>query len=86
MKFEGKMVGPWVEECRQAWLALVPSVPSKKLCLDLCGVTFVDASGTQLLREIYRATSADMFTNSPLTKYFAEQAMRQTARNKRKGA
>ena len=77
MKLEGRMVGPWVEECRKAWLALAPALQSKKLSLDLRGVMFVDAAGTQLLREIYRATGADMFTSSPLTKHFAEQAMRQ---------
>jgi hypothetical protein len=51
MKLEGKMVGPWVEEYRRAWLALLPSLQSQRFCLDLRGLTFVEASGTQLLRE-----------------------------------
>ena len=74
MKLEGKMAGPWVEECRQAWLALAPSLRAKKLTLDLRGITFVDDSGAQLLRDMYRETHAEMFTDSPLTSYFAEQA------------
>ena len=75
MKLEGRMVGPWVAECRQAWLSLPSPLPVRKLTLDLCGVTFVDESGLELLREIYRVTRADILTNSPLTRHFAEQAM-----------
>lgn len=74
MKLEGRMIGPWVAECRRAWAALESSLSTRALTLDLCGVTFVDESGLELLREIYRATGASMLTNSPLTKHFAEQA------------
>lgn len=83
MKLEGKMVGPWVMECKRAWLALEPSLSPKKLALDLRGVTFVDESGLALLREIYRATQATIVTNSPLTKHFAEQAMGSTTDGKK---
>ena len=78
MKFEGKMVGSRVTECRQTWAALLSSLSARKLALDLCGVTFVDESGLELLQEIYRATRADMISNSPLTKHFADQATRST--------
>ena len=84
MKLEGKMVGPWVTECHQAWTALRSSLSTRKLALDLCGVTFVDESGLELLREIYRATRAHIVTNSPLTRHFAEQAMESTI-NRKKG-
>ena len=82
MKLEGKMVGPWVTECRQAWTKLLSSLSTKKLALDLCGVTFVDEPGLELLREIYRATRADMITSSPLTKYFADRATSLTTNRK----
>ena len=72
MKLEGKMVGPWVTECRRAWLALEPPLTTKRLSIDLCGVTFVDESVLELLREIYNATRADFVSNSPLTRHFAE--------------
>jgi len=74
MKFEGKLIGPWVAECRQAWLDLSPSLMTKKLALDLCGMTFADDSGIALLRDIHRATGAEMLTGSPLTRHFADQA------------
>ena len=84
MKLEGKMVGAWVTECQRAWTALRSSLSTRKLALDLCGVTFVDESGLELLREIYRATRAHMVTNSHLTTHFAEQAMESTI-NRKKG-
>lgn len=84
MKLEGKMVGAWVTECREAWTALRPSISTRKLALDLCGVTFIDESGLALLREIHRTTRADMLTNSPLTRHFAEMAKAPTG-NRRKG-
>jgi ABC-type transporter Mla MlaB component len=78
MKLEGRIVGPWVAECKRAWSTLESSLSTKTLALDLCGVTFVDESGLELLREIYRATHAEIVSNSPLTKHFAEQAMQST--------
>ncbi len=85
MKLEGKIVGPWARECRRAWLALASSLSTKKLALDLCGVTFMDEAGLELLREIYRATRAEVVASSPLTKHFAEEVTR-SAKDGKKGA
>ena len=82
MKLEGRMVGPWVTECERAWLALEPSLSTKRLSVDLCGVIFVDEPGLELLRTIYNATRADIVTNSPLTKHFAELVMGPTTNGK----
>lgn len=82
MKLEGRMVGPWVEECRRAWLCLQSSLCARELALDLCGVMFVDESGVDLLREMYRSAHADFLTNSPLTRHFAEMAMAPPANRK----
>lgn len=76
MKLEGKMIGAWVTECRQAWIALLAALSTRRLVLDLCGVISVDESGLELLREIYGATRADMITNSPLTKHFADEVVK----------
>ena len=67
------MVGPYVAECRQAWLGLNPTLRGKQLSLDLRDVTFIDEAGLELLREIYRATRAYLLSDSPLTPHFAEQ-------------
>ena len=85
IQLEGKIVGPWVEELNRAWHSLAPSLGSKKLQLDLRGVTFVDAKGRQLLHEIYQKTNASFLADSPLTQYFAEDAMRQSPKNGEEG-
>lgn len=85
IKLEGKIVGPWVEELSRAWHALAPSLGCKQLKLDLRSVAFVDGKGRQLLHEICQQTKASFLTDSPLTKYFADEAMRQAPKAGRGG-
>lgn len=74
---EGKLVGPWAMELGKTWHGLCAPLGQRRLRLDLRGVTFVDASGTRILKEIVEATGAEIFTNSPLTREFANR-VRQT--------
>jgi hypothetical protein len=78
IQLEGRIVGPWVEEFSRTWHLLAPSLGSKVLHLDLRDVAFVDAKGRQLLREIYQKTNASFLADSPLTRYFADEAMQET--------
>lgn len=50
LKIEGKLVGPWVDECRAACAQNNRS--GRRLSLDLSEITFVDADGVRLLREL----------------------------------
>ena len=75
------MVGPYVRECRQAWLAMNPAIQGKGFRLDLRDVTYIDEAGLALLREIYSATRASLLSDSPLTSYFAEQVMAKVTQN-----
>ncbi len=50
IKLEGKLLGPWVEEVRQACLGC--TVSFRRTSLDLSTVTFVDAAGERLLRDL----------------------------------
>jgi hypothetical protein len=86
IQLEGKIAGPWVVELRRTWDSLVPSLGSKPLKIDLCGVAFVDAEGRRLLREICHQTNARFLTDSPLTQYFAADAMRQSPEDGEEGA
>lgn len=85
MKPEGRISGVWVAELRRTWQDLAPSLGSRKLRVDLCEVTFVDEEGRKLLAEIYEKTKAEILADSPLTKYFAEEAMRKISSNGKEG-
>ena len=51
---EGKLSGPRVQALEQCWRELRAASPERKIHLDLCGVSFIDAGGRMLLQEIYR--------------------------------
>ncbi len=50
---EGKLAGPWVLALEQSWNDLRASAPGQNLSVNLCGVSFIDASGKALLKRIY---------------------------------
>jgi ABC-type transporter Mla MlaB component len=50
LKLEGKLLGLWVEELRS--ICLQPLQGLEQIDLDLAAVTFVDAAGAKLLREL----------------------------------
>lgn len=85
MILEGKLTGPWVAEANRSWQSLKDSLASTKLNLDLRGLSFADVEGRQLLREIYDKTHAAFLTDSPLTTYYAEQAMQKAAVHRQGG-
>jgi hypothetical protein len=85
IKLEGKIAGLWVEEFNRTWKSLKAPLGSRELQLDLRGVAFVDAKGRGLLRKIYQKTNARFLTDSPLTQYFADDAMQQSPRDGEEG-
>jgi ABC-type transporter Mla MlaB component len=81
LKLEGRIVGPWVSEFDRTWHSLVPSLDGKKLSVDLRGVTYIDSEGREVLAEIYRQTHAQFKADTPLTKYFVEEAKSSCSNN-----
>src|ERR1700722_4081072 len=51
---EGKLAGPWVSALEQSWKDLRESSSGEVLSINLCGVSFIDASGRALLAEIHQ--------------------------------
>ena len=74
LKLEGRLAGLYVKELSAAWLNLAPTLKNKKLAVDLRDMTFADVEGAALLRQMYQANGAEFLANTPLTRYFAEQA------------
>jgi anti-anti-sigma regulatory factor len=81
LKIEGRAAEPLVAELDRAWQDLAPSLGSRTLSVDLRGVTFMDMTGRQLLAEIHAKTGAEFLADTPMTKYFAEEAMRNIPAN-----
>ncbi len=54
LSVEGRLAGPWVAALEQCWRELQAGAPGQKFHLNLCGVSFIDASGRMLLKEIHR--------------------------------
>src|SRR5260370_4867826 len=54
LSVEGKLSGPWVAALEQCWRELHAASPQEKFHVNLCGVSFIDAPGKVLLKEIHR--------------------------------
>jgi outer membrane protein TolC/anti-anti-sigma regulatory factor len=50
---EGKISGPWVTALEQSWQELRSSAKGEQLSVNLCGVSFIDAAGKALLKQIH---------------------------------
>jgi anti-anti-sigma regulatory factor len=83
LKIEGRVSDPLTSEVNRSWQELTPSLGSRKLSVDLRGVTFMDAAGRHLLAEIHAKTGAEFLADTPMTKYFAEEAMQGIRTNSR---
>ena len=51
---EGRLAGQAVSTFEQCWRELRAASPEEKFSVNLCGVSFIDAAGRALLREVHR--------------------------------
>jgi anti-anti-sigma regulatory factor len=82
IKLEGRIAGPWAAELGNTWNDLAPGLKKRSVSLDISGVTYMDAEGSQLLKDMCQSAEISFLTNSPLTEYFAEEAMRSATNSK----
>jgi len=54
LSVEGKLAGPSVGTLEQCWRELRAASTNEKFSVNLCGVSFIDAAGKVLLKEIHR--------------------------------
>jgi len=50
---EGKLAGQWTSALEECWRSLRAASPGEKFSVNLCGVSFIDATGKVLLRTIH---------------------------------
>ena len=73
LTLEGRVAGPWAAELGRVWVEEAPRLTSRKLAIDISDVTFADADGTLVLRDIYSQARPSIVASTPWTKYLAEQ-------------
>jgi outer membrane protein len=54
LSVEGRLAGQWVTALEQCWRELRTSSPQGKFSVNLCGVSYIDAAGKVLLKEIHQ--------------------------------
>jgi len=74
VKLEGKLAGLWVPELERVWRSLLTALNSTEISLDLRDLNFVDKEGRGLLRQIHAQSGATFIADTPLTRYYADEA------------
>ncbi len=54
VQLEGRLAGPWLRELEECWQSTVAGHRKPVLCVDLTGVTFIDAAGKACLAAMHR--------------------------------
>ncbi len=73
LRLEGRIAGPWVAELGRVLVETAPRLATRKLLVDLRDVTYADAEGKRVLRDIYSQTGAGLIASTPWTQYLVEE-------------
>jgi anti-anti-sigma regulatory factor len=73
LTLEGRVAGPWATELGRVWIDTAPRLAQKDLSIDISNVTFADADGMKVLRDIYSQARAEIVANTPWTRHLAVQ-------------
>lgn len=71
-KMEGKLAHEWVMEAEKAWTAFSNIPNQERVVVDLCGVSFVDDSGRELLARMH-SCGAKLIGTGPMTSALIEE-------------
>ncbi|MCG3137120.1 MAG: hypothetical protein HJJLKODD_00963 [Phycisphaerae bacterium] len=50
---EGRLEGPWVRELELCWRSMLDGESRPTICVDLTGVTYIDAAGKARLAQLH---------------------------------
>ncbi len=86
LSVEGRLAGLSLGTLEQCWRELRTASPSEKFSVDLCGVSFIDAAGKVLLKEIHRQGGrliAEGCLNQAIVREIADQTSGEAHEGKR---
>ena len=66
-RLEGRLEGPWVTLLGKCWRRAMARAGGRRLCVDLNGVTFVDADGRSRLADMHEL-GAEFIADDLMTK------------------
>jgi len=69
---EGKLAHEWVHEAEKAWHSMEQARNGKHIVIDLCGVSFVDRAGEELL-EMAAGAGAILIGADPMMRTLIEE-------------
>ena len=69
----GRLAGPWVAELEQVWKDVASRLDEKKLSLDVRDLTYSDAGGKKVLRDMFVRNSAEFVTSNDWSHHLAEE-------------
>jgi ABC-type transporter Mla MlaB component len=75
---EGRLAGDWVRELHDCWQRALTGRHRPVVCVDLAGVTLVDAAGKELLAELHRA-GATLLASGVLTRAVVAEVTEEAA-------
>jgi len=81
-KLEGKLAHEWVAEAEKAWRTCCEPPRQKRIVVDLCGVSFVDDAGRDLLVRMHSA-GAKLVGTSLMTSALIEEICSESRRSGR---
>jgi len=82
-KMEGKLAQEWVIEAEKAWTAFSNLPHQERIVVDLCGVSFVDDPGHELLARMH-SSGARLIGTGPMTSALIEEICGDKGSPKRK--
>lgn len=69
----GRLAGPWVAELDREWKEVAQRLKGKTLSLDLRDLTYSDAGGKRVLREMFSKSRAELVTHSDWSQFLADE-------------
>src|SRR5262249_31241416 len=71
-QLEGRLAGPWLRELEECWQSTLAHQGKPILCVDLTGVTFIDAAARDSLAAMHRQ-GAEFLATDCLTKAIVDE-------------
>ena len=71
-QLEGRLAEPWLRELEECWQSTLARQGEPILCVDLTGVTFIDAAGQACLAALHRQ-GAEFLAADCLTKAVVDE-------------